>query len=114
MTFSNLKSSVNTGNGILEAVDFKILLGSMPLDPLDISHALGVCSAHPTSVTVGHHWRPRRAPPLFCRSDTLAGCIQIICTIQFTLPTQFVVHNLCTDAASINRIINKLPNVSRS
>ena len=39
MTFSNLKNSVNTGNGILEAVDFKILLGSMPLGPLDISHA---------------------------------------------------------------------------
>ena len=40
MMFSNLKNSVNTGNGILEGVDFKILLGSMSLDPLDISHAL--------------------------------------------------------------------------
>ena len=33
VTFSNLKNTVNTGNGILEAVDFKIFLGSMPLGP---------------------------------------------------------------------------------
>ena len=65
MTFSNLKNSINTGNDILEAVDFKILLGSMPLDHLDISHALGAGSVHPNFVTVGRHWRPRRTTPLF-------------------------------------------------
>ena len=67
MTFSDLKNSVNTGNGILEAVGFKISLGSMPLDPLDISHALGSRSFHPTFVTISRHWRPRRVPNFFCR-----------------------------------------------
>ena len=63
MTFSKLKNFINIGKGILETIDFKILLGSMPLDHLDISHALRAHSVHRTFVTVGHHWRPRRAPP---------------------------------------------------
>ena len=52
MTFSNLTNSVNTGNGILGAVDFKIFLGSMPLGTLIISYALGTHSVHSSFVTV--------------------------------------------------------------
>ena len=59
MMFSNLKNSVNAGNSILEAVDFKILLGSTPLHPPDISHALSARSVHLTFVTVGFHQRSR-------------------------------------------------------
>ena len=55
MTFSNLKNSVNTGNGILEAVDSKLFLGSMPLQLSGHFSRLGR-SLYPSNFCYG--WPP--------------------------------------------------------
>ena len=83
MMFFNLKNSVNTRNGILEAVDFKILLGSMPLTPWELALSI------PLLLRLAATGDLTTSPPphFFCHCNTLdSGYQEMILLVKGMSP----------------------------
>ena len=103
MTFSNLKNSVNTRNFILEAVDFKIFPGSMPLWPFRYFSRLGrsLCPFH-----FCYGWPPLAtlSPPLHflsfrrpCVQKCYLACVAFNCELYTLNSRSSKTHGIPSD-----------------